>query len=154
MTICAPGLFSWTRHKTEHVQGASVQPEFRLWLAIIAAPLLALALFWLGWTDYSSISIWSGLAACFVFGMVLISIYVSSYEYIIDSYGDHAATALSSITFARYIVAGGMVMAAKPMYEGIGVHWTMTWLACIATILAPAPLILKFYGKKLRERSQ
>ncbi|KAK0716030.1 major facilitator superfamily domain-containing protein [Lasiosphaeris hirsuta] len=154
VTLCAPALFSWTRHKTEHIQGASVKPEFRLWPGIIAAPLLPIALFWLGWTNYSSISIWSGLAACFVFGMVLVSIYISSYEYIIDSYGDHAATALSSITFVRYIVAGGMVMAARPMYEGIGVHWTMTWLGCIASILAPAPLLFRLYGKKLREKSK
>jgi DHA1 family multidrug resistance protein-like MFS transporter len=154
ITLFAPVFFTWTRHKTEHIQGASVQPEFRLWPGIVAAPLLPIALFWLGWTNYSSISIWSGLAACFVFGVVLVSIYISSYEYIIDSYGDHAATALSSITFVRYIVAGGMVMAARPMYEGIGVHWTMTWLGCCATILAPAPLLFKLYGKKLREKSE
>ena len=154
IALFAPVFFGWTRHKTEHIQGASVQPEFRLWPGIVAAPLLPIALFWLGWTNYRSISIWSGLAACFVFGIVLVSIYISSYEYIIDSYGDHAASALSSITFVRYIVAGGMVMAARPMYEGIGVHWTMTWLGCCATILAPAPLLFKLYGKKLREKSK
>lgn len=154
ITLLAPAFFSWTRRKTEHVQGASVKPEFRLWPAIFAGPLLPIALFWLGWTNYSSISIWSGLAACFLFGVVLVSIYISSYEYIIDSYGDHAATALSSITFVRYIVTGGMVMAVRPMYEGIGVHWTMTWLGCCAAILAPAPLLFKFYGKRLREKSK
>jgi DHA1 family multidrug resistance protein-like MFS transporter len=68
--------------------------------------------------------------------------YVASYQYIIDSYGDHAAIALSSITTMRYIIAGGMVMAARPMYEGIDVHWTMTLLGCIATILVPAPYLL------------
>ncbi|KAJ4288877.1 hypothetical protein N0V88_007210 [Collariella sp. IMI 366227] len=122
-TFGAPGFYSWARHRTEHIQGASVTPEFRLWPAIVAAPLLPVTLFWLGWGNYSSISIWCSLGACFVFGAVMIAIYVSSYEYIIDSYGDHAAMALSSIT------------------------------CCIAVILAPAPWVFWKFGKKLRKKS-
>jgi DHA1 family multidrug resistance protein-like MFS transporter len=79
-TICAPGLFSLTRRKSEYSRRASVAPEFRLWPAILTAPLLPISLFWLGWTNYISISIWCSLGACFVFGVVLIAIYVSSYE--------------------------------------------------------------------------
>jgi DHA1 family multidrug resistance protein-like MFS transporter len=153
-SLTAPAFYSWARRKTEFVKGSSIKPEFRLWPAVVMGPLLPISLFWLGWTNYRSISIWCGLAACFVFGVVLTAIYVSSYEYIIDSYGAHAAIALASITMARYLVACGMVMAARPMYENIGVHWTMTLLGCIATILAPFPLLLKKHGRKLRERSQ
>ncbi|KAK0630496.1 major facilitator superfamily domain-containing protein [Bombardia bombarda] len=153
-TLLAPGFYSWARHKTEHVSGASVQPEFRLWPGIVAGPMLPVALFWLGWTNYPSVSIWCGLGACFVFGAVLIAIYVSSYEYIVDSYGDHSATALSSITMLRYLIAGGMVMATRPLYDGIGVHWTMTLLGCVAVVLAPAPLVFWKLGRGLRERSE
>lgn len=152
-TCLAPGLYSWARSTTEHVKGSSIEPEFRLWPGIVTAPLLPIALFWLGWSSDPKVSIWSCLGACFVFGVVLIAIYVSSYEYIIDSYGDHAAIALASITMVRYLVAGGMVMAARPMFEGIGVHWTLTLLGCIAAILAPAPLIFYKVGHKLREKS-
>lgn len=152
-TICVPGLYSSSRKKTEYVHGRPVPPEFRLWPAILGAPLLPISLFWLGWTNYQSISIWCGLGACFVFGFVLIAIYVSSYEYIIDSYGDHSATALASITMVRYLVAGGMVMASRPMYERIGVHWTLTIMGSIAVILAPAPFFFWRYGAKLREKS-
>jgi hypothetical protein len=83
----------------------------------------------------------------------MIAIYVSSYEYLIDSYGEHSASALSGIAFPRYMIAGGMVMAARPMYSGIGVHWTLSLLGCIAVILAPAPLIFWRLGPKLREKS-
>ncbi|KAK4120455.1 MFS general substrate transporter [Parathielavia appendiculata] len=152
-TLLAPGLYSLARARTEHVRGARVSPEFRLWPAIVAGPLLPVSLFWLGWGNYSSVSIWCSLTACFLFGAVMIAIYVSSYEYIIDSYGDHSAMALSSITFLRYMIAGGMVMASRPMYSGIGVHWTMTLLGCIATVLAPAPLIFWKLGPKLRKKS-
>jgi hypothetical protein len=152
-TLFAPGLYSWARHRTEHVRGAKVTPEFRLWPSIVAGPLLPVSLFWLGWGNYHNISIWCSLGACFLFGAVLIAIYVSSYEYIIDSYGDHSATALSSITMLRYMIAGEMVMAARPLYMGIGVHWTLTLLGCIAVVLAPAPLVFWRLGPGLRKRS-
>jgi hypothetical protein len=153
-TFAAPGLYRWARQKTKYERGAMLPPEFRLWPAVIASPFLPISLFWLGWTNYPTISMWSGLSACGLFGAVLISIYISSYEYIIDSYGKHAASALASITMVRYLVAGGMVMAARPMYEAIGVHWTMTILGCTSVLLAPMPLLFMSYGAQLRERSR
>ncbi|RYP90420.1 hypothetical protein DL770_003452 [Monosporascus sp. CRB-9-2] len=72
------GLYSWGRGKAEHVRGAPVPPEFRLWPAINAAPLLPASLFWLGWSSQPGVSIRSSLGACFVFGAVIIAIYVSS----------------------------------------------------------------------------
>jgi DHA1 family multidrug resistance protein-like MFS transporter len=153
-TLGAPGLYDWTRFKTKYISGASIKPEFRLWPAIATSAFLPISLFWLGWTNYASISPWSGLAACFVFGIVVTAVYVSTYEYIIDSYAEHGAVALASITMARYMIAGGMIIAARPMYNGIGVHWTMTFLGCIATILVPAPWVLHNYGTKLRSKSQ
>ncbi|KAJ9142573.1 MFS general substrate transporter [Coniochaeta hoffmannii] len=152
-TCLAPGFYSWARSKTEYVKGSPIEPEFRLWPAIVTAPFLPIALFWLGWSDNPRVSYWSCLGACFVFGVVLIAIYVSSYEYIVDSYGDHSAIGLASITMTRYLVAGGMVMAARPMFQGIGVHWTLTLLGCIAAILTPAPLIFWKIGHKLRKNS-
>ncbi|KAL6872196.1 MFS general substrate transporter [Trichoderma novae-zelandiae] len=153
-TVSAPSWYGWARRKTAHVHGASVEPEFRLWPAIATSPMLPVCLFWLGWTNYPSISIWSGLAACCVFGIALTAFYVSSYEYIIDSYGNHSAIALASITSLRYLAAGGMVMATRPMYTAIGVHWTMTILGCVAAILSPAPLLFWFYGPRLRRNSK
>ena len=135
------------------MKGAPVEPEFRLWPAIVTAPLLPIALFWLGWGNNPEISYWSSLGACFVFGVVLIAMYVSSYEYIVDSYGDHSAIGLASITMTRYFIAGGMVMAARPMYNGIGVQWTLTLLGCIATVLTPAPYIFRKLGPNLRRKS-
>lgn len=153
-TFSAPLLYRWSRRITGHVHGANLKPEFRLWPAVVTAPFLPISLFWLGWTNYRSISIWSDLAACFAFGIVICATYVSTYEYIIDSYGDHSAIALASITMTRYLIAGGMVMAARPMYDGIGVHWTMTLLGCLALPLTAAPFVFWKIGPKLRARSQ
>lgn len=47
-TLCAPWFYSLARRKREYVRGTSIKPEFRLWPAILAAPLLPISLFWLG----------------------------------------------------------------------------------------------------------
>jgi hypothetical protein len=47
-----------------------------------------------------------------------------------------------------------MVMASRPMYSGIGVHWTLTLLGCIAVVLAPAPLVFWKLGPNLRRKSR
>lgn len=152
-SLTGPALYAWTRRTVGYDDGANVTPEFRLWPAILTSPLLPVSLFWLGWTDYLRISIYSGLGACFCFGIVLDAMYVSSYEYIVDSYGEKASIALASVTMMRYLIAGGMVMAARPMYEKIGVHWTMTLLGCVAVVLTPAPYVLFKFGAKLRKKS-
>lgn len=147
----APAQYLWMRRQAD---GDHVEPELRLWPAIFTAPLLPISLFWLGWTDMASISPWSVLGACFVFGFTLMAIYISSYEYIIDSYGEHSSIALASITMVRYVVAGGMVLASRPLFNALQVRWTMTLLGCVAGILVPAPLIFWWYGPKLRKRSK
>jgi MFS family permease len=132
---------------------ATVDPENRLWPAIISAPLLPISLFWLGWTNYASISYWSGLVAAGLFGFSLMGIFISSYQYVIDSYEMESSSALSSITFLRYMVAGGMVIADMPMYEALGVHWTLTLLGIIAVVLAPLPVVFMKFGSEVRAKS-
>jgi DHA1 family multidrug resistance protein-like MFS transporter len=107
---------------TENEELYEKPPEHLLIPAIIASPFFAISIFWLGWTNYKSISYWSEYAATILFGYAMTAIFVSSYSYIINIYGTWSSSALGSITMARYLVASGMVVAATPMYQGIGVH--------------------------------
>lgn len=47
-----------------------------------------------------------------------------------------------------------MVIVSVPMYEHLGVHWTLTLLGGIATLLAPVPYFFKHYGHIARKRSK
>jgi len=134
------------------VSGSDV-PELVLIPAVVASPFFSISLFWLGWTNYSSISYWSGYAATVMFGYSITAIFVSSYIYIINSYGTFSSSALGSITMARYLFSAGMVVAARPMYQGIGVHWSLTLLGCLGLICLPFPFLLYKYGHVLREKS-
>lgn len=57
------------------------------------------------------------------------------------------------ITFFRYGASGAVSLFARPMYNGIGVHWSLLWVACVAVLLAPVPLFIFWKGKSLRMRS-
>jgi MFS transporter, DHA1 family, multidrug resistance protein len=131
-----------------------LEPEVRLWPAIFCAPLFPISLFWMAWTNYASISPGSDIGAACLFGFSLTGIFVSSYQYVIDSYETNSASVISSITFLRYIVAGGMVIADTPMYQGIGVHWTLTLMGCLGTVLVPMPFVFWKYGRKIRSNSK
>lgn len=108
----------------------------------------------MGWTAYPHISIWSPLAASVLFGYGILCVFISSYQYIIDSYESFSASALASVTLIRYVAAGGMVVVGVPFYENLGVHYTLTILACISALLAPLPYVFYVLGPKIRRRSK
>ena len=58
------------------------------------------------------------------------------------------------MTTFRYIVGGGMVVATRPIYQGIGVRRYLSFLGLLAVVLVPAPWVLVRYGYVIRERSQ
>lgn len=129
-------------------------PEQRLAPALFAAPLLTVSLFWIGWTNGASIPYWSDLGACCLFGFALFALFTSTYHYLLDTYGTVASSALAAITCVRYLACGGMVIITEPMYEGLGVQWTLTLLGCIAAVLTPVPWVFWKWGPLIRKKSK
>ncbi|KAH8695456.1 MFS transporter [Talaromyces proteolyticus] len=130
------------------------EPEERLWFAMYGAPWLPISLFWMGWTSYPSISYWPSLVSSVAFGFAVQGIFISSYQYLIDTYEQYAASALVSATFFRYIAAGAMVIVSLPMYKNLGVHWSLTLLGCISLVMTPVPYVFYKYGRIFRQRSK
>ena len=128
-------------------------PEYRLWSSILAAPALPISLFWLGWTNYSWISPWSDIGAVTLLGFSWAGIYVTIYQYLLDTYGIYAGSALAMVTCWRYSVSGAINIASRPMYSTLGVQWSTTWLGCLAVLLTPLPLLFYCYGPRLRLKS-
>lgn len=140
--------------KAANIPGTDLpQPEYRLWQAILAGPALPISLWWLGWTNYSSISPWSDICALVLLGFSWAGIYVTVYQYLLDTYGIYAGSALAIVTCWRYLASGASNLYSGPMYKGIGVHYSATWLAILATLQAPLPFIFYKYGPALRKRS-
>lgn len=101
-----------------------------------------------------SISIWPPLAAGVLFGYGVLCVFISSYQYIIDTYKMYAASVLTSVTLVRYVTAGGMTVVGIPFYRNMGVHWTLTILGGISALLVPVPYLLFIHGKKIKGMSK
>lgn len=152
-----PVIYSWAKRDLVVIRkkgGDRLPPEFRLWYSMLGgAVAIPVSLFWMGWTAYPSISIWSPLVASVFFGFGILCVFISSYQYIIDTYEVYAASALASVTVIRYVAAGGMVVVGIPFYENMGVHWTMTILGAISALLVPIPYFFYSYGHRIRQKS-
>lgn len=153
-------IYKWTvkdMQEQSKITGEPVsapRPETRLWFAILGGAFaLPISLFWMGWTDFKSVSIWSPIIASALFGYGTITIFIAAYLYIIDSYSVYAASALSFVTVTRYMAAGGMTIVGVPFYKNLGPRWTLTVLGCISALMAPVPFILYKYGAKIRTKS-
>lgn len=72
--------------------------------------------------------------------------FITCYQYIIDSYEQFAASALASITLIRYVAAGSMTIVGIPFYKNLGVQYTLTIMACLSALLVPVPYVFYKYG--------
>ncbi|KAL5598271.1 hypothetical protein FOBRF1_012064 [Fusarium oxysporum] len=116
-----------------------VDPVSRLWFSLLSAPGLPISLFWMGWTAFPSISIWSPLAASILFGYSITGIFIGVSMYVIDVYAVFAASAMAFTYLARYSAAAAMTVVGIPLYKSLGRHWTLTLLGCISLFLTPLP---------------
>lgn len=136
-------------------EGEQFNPEVRLWYAMLGpAVSIPISLFWMGWTASPDISIWSPIVAAALFGFGVMGIFLCAYMYVIDSYEIYSASALTFIALVRYVIAGGMTVVGIPFYTNMGVHYTLTILACISCVLVPVPYALYKWGHLLRKRSK
>jgi multidrug resistance protein len=118
-SLLVPLIYHWTKRDLKKIReekgpNAHLPPEKRLWFAMFGAPAIPISLFWMGWTAYSSISYWSALVASVFFGFGILCIFISTYQYIIDSYEMYAASALAALSVIRYVASGAMAEVAIP----------------------------------------
>ncbi len=171
-----PLIYKWAKRDLQKIKEQGVDrlpPEFRLWYCMLGgSAAIPISLFWMGWTARPDISIWSPLAASVLFGYGksqramcnqeilltdrtgILCVFISCYQYIIDSYETYAASALASITLIRYMVSGGMVVVGIPFYENLGAAYTLTIMACISCLLVPMPYAFYKYGPWIRSKSK
>lgn len=136
-------------------EGEHFNPEIRLYYAMFGpAVCIPVSLFWMGWTASPDISIWSPILAAALFGFGVTGVFICAYMYVIDSYEIYSASALTFTALVRYVVAGGMTVVGIPFYDTMGVHYTLTILACISCVLVAVPYSLYKWGHLLRKRSK
>ncbi|MCJ1447527.1 MAG: hypothetical protein MMC23_008038 [Stictis urceolatum] len=156
--VCAMGinLGNQPRYKRAvRAAGGAPVPEARCPPILIGGVIFTIGMFWFGWTASPAQGVhWSSsvVAAAFL-GAGFNSVFQQCINFLVDTYGLYAASAVSANTFLRSILAAVFPLVAKPMFQNLGVGRAMSILGGIACALVPVPLIFMNYGKVLRRKS-
>jgi len=129
-------------------------PEQRLPLMMICGFTFPAGIFLLCWGGaYHAMWFVPTLGFAFI-GFSLLGIFVTAFNYIIDTYLVLAASGIAANTFLRSGIAGAMPIVTSALFLNLGTQWAGTLLGCLAALLAPIPFVFFFFGKKIRTRSR
>lgn len=161
------------KRAVEQNKGRAV-PEARLPPIFIGGVLLSGGLFWFGWTAAPkypwaspvvaggmksetipcgdrSVQLTRKLPGFIAAGFNIV--YQQCMNFLVDTYGPFAASAVSANTILRSVLACAMPIAARPMFENLGLGPASSLLGGVCCLALPVPFLLMRYGAALRSRS-
>lgn len=127
-------------------------PEYRLPLTNVGAVLVPISLFWFAWSVHYRLHWAVPISAIFVYGVAQVMVLNTTQNYLIDAFSKYAASAIAAGSVLRSLFGGLSPLLASKMFDEIGYGWGFTVFAFISVLIAPSPLLLYFYGARLRER--
>lgn len=148
----------WDQHVyTRAARNATpLKPEAKIGGFAVACPVLAIGLWIFAWTipPYVTNVHWvvSMIGLVFI-GFAANDFAVVLFGYITDSYGPYAASAVSTLSLTRTVVAAVFPLFTTQMYTGLGANLATTVFAAIATVFAFTPLLFLMHGAELRRKS-
>jgi hypothetical protein len=143
--------YAWFKSYYKTEEGV---PEWRVPPMLIGGIFTPLGLIMYGWTAQYHIHWIVPNMGCMIFAIGPIIAFQCSQAYIVDAYGKLSASASAAGAFLRTIYGFGMPLFAPAMYHKLGLGWGNSMLAFVTLGLAiPSPILLWFYGHKLRKWS-
>lgn len=173
VTVILCNVFLYLPKVPKHPDG-QVPPEYRLYPALIGSVGLPIGLFWFAWTARADISWASPVVAIVVFAWGNLCVFVSTTQYLVDTYhGLTVASAMSANGLARYGLGAVFplftvqseylpfmmtlkiyILTYLIVYTRLGTEWASSLLGFIAVALLPVPWVLFMSGKRLRALSK
>nr|XP_031862231.1 uncharacterized protein CI109_002196 [Kwoniella shandongensis]KAA5529303.1 hypothetical protein CI109_002196 [Kwoniella shandongensis] len=130
-------------------------PEARLYWAAYGGLMFPISLYIFGWTGRAGVVHWAVPAVFLIFmNWGVFTMYLGVFNYLADAYETYSSSAQAAQSFVRNIASGLFPLFAKQMYVNLGYPQASTLVASIALVLSAAPILLIFYGKKLRMKSK
>ncbi|CAO2657388.1 Nn.00g035140.m01.CDS01 [Neocucurbitaria sp. VM-36] len=129
-------------------------PEGRLYFACVESACMPIGLFMFGWTSFADIHWIVPAIAISIATIGIFAIYLSTFNYLADTYHRYASSALAAQSFCRNILGGVFPLITTQMYNRLGYGPASSLLGGIGTLLTIVPWILVFYGPRIRARSK
>lgn len=139
------------RLSKERGEGGKVNPESRLYIAMVGSLFIPISLFWFGWTARSDIHWICPIIAEAFFGCGNLFIFMAATLYLTDTYGArYTASAMGANNLARYTVGCVFPLWVNFMYDGLGIGWATSLFGFISLAMMPIPWVFWIWGPKLR----
>ncbi|KAJ6010360.1 hypothetical protein N7451_001772 [Penicillium sp. IBT 35674x] len=157
--ILACFVFLWydgylARAKARKAPWAEIEEYRRLPLACLGGPLYVVSLFWVGWTSSGNIPWVVPFLSGITFGMGYLLIFMAMLNYLTDAYETLSASAQSAASCTRSILGAVLPLAAKPMFNRLGIHWACSLIAFLALGVSIIPFAFIRYGDRIRANSK
>jgi hypothetical protein len=152
-------VFLWydgylARAKARNAEWAFIEEYRRLPLACIGGPLYVISLFWVGWTASPNIHWVVPFLSGIPFGAGYLLIFMAMLNYLTDAYETLSASAQSAASCTRSIFGAVLPLAAKPMFDRLGVNWACSLIAFLSLGVSIIPFAFIRYGDRIRNNSK
>lgn len=127
-----------------------VDPEERLPMAMLGAPVVTIGFFWFAWTSDPSINFWAPMLSTALLGFGIFLVFQGLFNFIIDAYTMNAASALAAGVIVRSCFGAAFPLVARQLYSRMGTKWGSSLLGFLALAMTPIPFLLYQYGPRLR----
>ncbi|KIX09386.1 uncharacterized protein Z518_00465 [Rhinocladiella mackenziei CBS 650.93] len=134
--------------------GGSAPPETRLPPVILGGAFTIIGLAWFAATNDPGVHFIVPILAGVPFGAGFLLVFMSSTNYLIDSYVIFAASVLAANSILRSTFGAVFPLFTIYMYRDLGVHWASAVPGFIALACFPFPIIFYQYGHIVRRQCQ
>ncbi|CAH0057766.1 unnamed protein product [Clonostachys solani] len=132
--------------------GGRAVPESRLLPMMAGSVLLTAGLFIMGNTSSTHYPWIAPAIAAVMMGFSFFTIFQSALSYLVDTFPQHAASAVAANTFLRSMLASIFPPIVSRIYSRVGVVWATNMLGFVALSMVPIPWIFYYFGKAIREK--
>ncbi|KAI2641973.1 major facilitator superfamily transporter [Xylaria nigripes] len=156
--VIALGIFfSWDRFlRRSRERGypwTKIEEYRRVPLAALGGPVLAVSLFWLGFSANHDVHFIVPSLSGIFFGIGFQLVFIGMLNYLTDAYEIFAASASAAASSARSLLAVVLPLASTPMFNRLGINGALGLLGGLSLLLSAIPFIFIWKGERLRAGS-
>lgn len=132
--------------------GASATPESRLPPGMVGALALPIGMFAFAWTNGPDIHWAVSIVLSAPFGFGSVAVFLSCFNYLMDSYTIYAATVLGASAMLRSFFGTAFPLFVSQMYGALGIHWASSIPAFLTVACLPFPFVMYRFGASIRSK--
>lgn len=145
-------FFSFTsdRYVRSRIAKGGAKPEDRLPLLVLSGPLIAVGLFWYGWSAQAHTHWIVPILGSTIVGLGNMMFFMPIMGYLVDAFTVYAASAMAANTVLRSIGGALLPLAGRSMYQTLHFGWGNSLLAFLTIAFTPALFLIYRHGETLR----